>query len=80
MPIVPYKPDLEAWKHHFKNLDNGKQLQIVKTSKKPEETTKSPFVVETVSPTQQTIERAEALVAKQKKKKKPKHPWTKYGV
>jgi hypothetical protein len=73
MPIVPYIQDLEAYKHHFQNLEPGRKLHPVKSLKVVEETQK-PVVLKIVSPTQQAVERAEALVKKEKKQKKKK-PW-----
>jgi hypothetical protein len=78
MSIVPYKPDLEAYRKHFRNLDSTKKFHKVEKTKRPDPTEEKTVVVNLVSPTQQTVERAEALVArekKDKKKKKKKTPW-----
>ena len=66
MPIVPYTPDLEAWKEHFKHSDNDKKVQPLKPLKKVHQED-SPVQVKLVSPTAQTVERAKALVKKRKK-------------
>ena len=75
MPIVPYRPDLEAYRKHYRNLDGAKKFHTVEKSKESEKPEQKPVVVKLVSPTQQSVERAEALVAKEKKEKKKKTPW-----
>ena len=76
MPIIPYVQDLEAYRRHFRNLDSNNKIHTVEEIKKPEKTEEKPVVVKVVSPTQQSVERAEALVEKEKKKKKKKKtPW-----
>lgn len=66
MPIVPYTPDLEAWKEHFKRSDSDKKVLPLKPLKKPAQG-ESQVQVQVISPTEQTVQRAKALIKKKKK-------------
>ena len=66
MPLVPYQPDLEAWKEHFKRSESDKKVTSLKPTKKTE-VEESKVEVKLVAPTEQTVQRAKALVKKRKK-------------
>ena len=66
MPIKPYVPDLEAWRHHFKNQEYGKKYHVVKPVKKVSKEEEKEVKVAFVAPTEQTVKRAKALTKKRK--------------
>lgn len=67
MSLVPYTPDLEAWKEHFKHNESDKKVQPLKSYRKISREVAA-VEVKNVSPTAQTVERAKALVKKRKTK------------
>ena len=71
MPIVPYVQDVEAYKRHFRNMDSNmdstKKVHTVEPLH-PEEN-EAQVVVKMVSPVQASIDRAKALLEKEKSKK-----------
>ena len=66
MPIKPYVPDLEAWRHHFKNQEYGKKFHVVKPVKKFAKEEEKDIKVDFVAPTEQTVKRAKVLAKKKK--------------
>ena len=64
MSLVPYTPDLEAWKEHFKEGSDEK-VQPLKSCKEIERPN-GEVKVNVISPTAQTVKRAKALVKKKK--------------
>ena len=79
MPLVPYKPDVEAWIAHFKDKTprdpNAKWHPIIPVMKKKEQTPPPPVQVNLVTPVQQALVQAKAKLKAEKKKKK--NPWDK---
>ena len=76
MPLVPYKPDLEAWTEHFKRTESDKNVVPLKSSLKKPEAVAEQVKVTVVSPTEQTVERAKVLVKNEaKKSRKRKNPF-----
>ena len=79
MPLVPYKPDVEAWIAHFKDKTprdpNAKWHPILPIKKKIEEgSPQQPSIkINMITPVQDALNRAKALL-----KKESKHfPWYK---
>ena len=67
MSYVPYVPDMEAWKHHFKNYIPSRPKSFY-TLKKPQTGDGSFPDIKLVTPTAQIVEQAKASL---KLKKKP---------
>ena len=76
MPLVPYKPDVEAWIAHFKDSKsrdpNAKWHPVVPLRKK-KDLPPPPVQVNLVTPVQQAVVQAKAKLKAEKKKKK--NPW-----
>ena len=71
MPLVPYKPDVEAWIQHFKRSVNNTHtadFYPIEPMKSPSPHPPPPVQVTLVTPVQQAVEQAQAILAKQKKK------------
>ena len=65
----PLLPDLEAWKHHFREMakDNRHGQYVVKGL--GSQTEKNPIDIKMMSPTEAAVERAKALVNLENKPK-----------
>ena len=63
MSLVPYKPDLEAWKEHFKGEGSDAKVKPLEPYKEIQQPT-GEVKVNAISPTEQTVKRAKALVKK----------------
>ena len=68
MPLVPYVPDLEAWKHHFKDQEYGKKFHVVKRRQKPDmQENTAKVVLNMVAPMDAALTRTKALAEKQQR-------------
>ena len=73
MPIERYQPNLEAWRHHFKNLHEDKPYHILKEV--PCTPKEEPVIEHTiVSPTQAAVDRAAAQLRREKEDRREAPP------
>ena len=70
--LTPFVQDLEAWKHHLREMarDNRHGQYVLKGL--GSQTKKNPIDIKMVAPTESTVERGKALVHLEKKENKPK--------
>ena len=77
--LVPYKPDMEAWKEHFKHTQDQKRFYPLKVPKHKSVESSNPIQVKLVTPVQQAVEQAQSEMKEEKKKKrknrKMNKPW-----
>ena len=74
--LIPLVQDLEAWKHHFREMAKGNRHGQYVVKGLGFQTEKNPINIKMVSPTEADVERAKALVhlekkSKEKRKKSP---------
>ena len=70
--LIPLVQDLEAWKHHFREMAKGNRHKQYVVKRLGSQTEKNPINIKMVSPTEAAVERAKALVHLEKKENKPK--------
>ena len=70
--LIPLVQDLEAWKHHFREMAKGNRHGQYVVKGLGLQTEKNPINIKMVSPTEAAVERAKALVHLEKKENKPK--------
>ena len=72
--LIPLVQDLEAWKHHFREMAKGNRHGQYVVKGLGSKTEKQPIDIQMVSPTEAAVERAKALVhpKKNEQKKEPK--------
>ena len=70
--LIPLVQDLEAWKHHFREMAKGNRHKQYVVKGLGSQTEKNPINIKMVSPTEAAVERAKALVHLEKKENKPK--------
>ena len=69
--LIPLVQDLEAWKHHFREMAKGNWHGQYVVKGLGSQTKKNPINIKMVSPTEAAVERAKALVHLEKKENKP---------
>ena len=69
--LIPLVQDLEAWKHHFREMVKGNRHGQYVVKGFGSQTKKNPINIKMVSPTEAAVERAKALVHLEKKENKP---------
>ena len=72
--LIPLVQDLEAWKHHFREMAKGNRHKQYVVKGLGSQTEKNPINIKMVSPTETAIERAKALVENKPKEKRKKSP------
>ena len=70
--LIPFVQDLEAWKHHCREMAKGNRHGQFVVKGLGSQTKKNPINIKMVSPTEAALERAKALVHLEKKENKPK--------
>ena len=70
--LIPLVQDLEAWKHHFREMAKGNRHGQYVVKGLGSQTEKQTVDIEMVSPTEAAVERAKALVQPKEQKKEPK--------
>ena len=72
--LIPLVQDLEAWKHHFREMAKGNRHGQYVVKGLGSQTEKNPINIKMVSPTEAAVERAKALVENKPKEKRKKSP------
>ena len=72
--LIPLVQDLEAWKHHFREMAKGNRHKQYVVKGLGSQTKKNPINIKMVSPTEAVVEREKALVENKPKKKRKKSP------
>ena len=72
--LIPLVQDLEAWKHHFREMAKGNRHGQYVVKGLGSQTKKNPIDIKMVSPTKTAVEIAKALVENKPKEKKKKSP------
>ena len=72
--LIPLVQDLEAWKHHFREMAKGNRHKQYVVKGLGSQTEKNPINIKMVSPTESAVERAKALVENKPKEKRKKSP------
>ena len=72
--LIPLVQDLEAWKHHFREMAKGNRHGQYVVKGLGSQTKKNTIDIKMVSPTKADVERAKALVENKPKEKRKKSP------
>ena len=72
--LIPLVQDLEAWKHHFREMAKGYRHKQYVVKGLGSQTEKNPINIKMVSSTEAAVERAKALVENKPKEKRKKSP------
>ena len=72
--LIPLVQDLEAWKHHFREMAKGIRHGQYVVKGLGSQTEKKPINIKMVSPTEAAVERAKPLVENKPKEKRKKSP------
>ena len=72
--LIPLVQDLEAWKHHLREMAKGNRHGQYVVKGLGSQTKKNPIDIKMVSPTKAIVKRAKALVENKPKEKRKKSP------